>query len=121
MRASVLIIDDDKLTRWSLTTVLARLGYEVREAATGDAGLAALSERRPDLILLDIVLPDTDGLRVLADIRAHHPSLPVLLMTANPSRESRRLAEQLGASAYLEKPLAADALESAIATHLARG
>ncbi len=114
---TVLITDDDKLTRWSLSTLLNRLGCAVRQAATGGECLAVLREERPDLVMLDIVLPDGDGLRILAEIRAGYPDIPVLLMTADPSCESRQQGVRLGASAYLAKPVDAATLEAAIAEH----
>lgn len=114
MAASVLVVDDDKLTRWSLGRILARMGCEVREATSGDEGLAAIRERRPDLVLLDIILPDVDGLRVLEEVRRTHPDLPVLLMTAQPSPETRRRAQALHAEGYLEKPCHQAALERAV-------
>jgi len=115
VRGAVLVVDDDKLTRWSCATLLGRLGYRVREAASGGECLAALRAELPDLVLLDIILPDTDGFRVLSQIRATHPELPVILMTASPERGSRARARASGATDYLEKPCDAAALEAALA------
>jgi DNA-binding NtrC family response regulator len=117
---SILITDDDKLTRWSLATRLARQGYGVREAGTGAECLGAIHDRRPDVVLLDINLPDTDGITVLSKIRLADPDLPVLLMTAEPLWESRRQAERLGATAYLQKPIDSAALNAALTHGLGR-
>ncbi len=82
--ATILVIDDDKLTRWSVSTLLGRAGYHVQEAATGKEGLAAIEEAAPNLVLLDIELPDMDGFAVLKAILEIRPDLPVLTMTAGP-------------------------------------
>jgi len=102
--ATILVIDDDKLIRWSLSTVLGRAGYRVHEAATGKDGLAAVRDQRPDLVLLDIRLPDMDGITVLEQIRRRHPELPVLTMTAHGTSETAHVAVGLGARGHLEKP-----------------
>ncbi len=102
--ATVLIIDDDRLIRWSLSTLLERAGYQVSHAATGAEGLAAIQARLPHVVLLDITLPDVDGFDLLQDIRQRYPALPVLTMTADASRETTRLAYRAGARGHLEKP-----------------
>ena len=100
----VLIVDDDKLTRWSVSRVLTRAGYRVREAATAADGLAAITDERPDAVLLDIVLPDGDGFSALRGIHETHPQLPVILITAHGSGETARMARELGARGHLIKP-----------------
>ncbi len=112
--STILVIDDDKLVRWSVSMVLGRAGYRIREAATGTDGLAALQHYLPDLILLDISLPDMDGLKVLKAIRDLCPELPVLMITAEPNAETRQQALHLGAAAYLEKPCGAATLLEAV-------
>ena len=100
----VLIVDDDKLTRWSVSRVLTRAGYQVKEAATAADGLAAIAGDRPDAVLLDIVLPDGDGFSALRRIQETHPRLPVILITAHGSEETARMARDLGARGHLIKP-----------------
>jgi len=99
---TVLVIDDDKLVRWSVSMTLGRAGYRVHEAATGMDGLAAVRDCPPDLVLLDISLPDLDGLSVLKGIRQIHPEMPVLMITAEPKAETREQPLRLGAYAHLE-------------------
>jgi CheY-like chemotaxis protein len=101
---AILIIDDDKLIRWSLSTVLGRAGYRVHEAATGQEGLAAVESGTPDLVLLDIMLPDMDGFSVLTAIHQAHPDLPVLMMTADATADTAKQALRLGARGHLDKP-----------------
>ncbi len=115
---TILIIDDDKLIRWSLSTLLGRAGYRIREAATGKEGLAAVESSTPDLVLLDIMLPDMDGFAVLGAIRQAHPQLPVVTMTADATPETARQALRLGARGHLEKPCDSAVLLAAVSEAL---
>jgi len=116
--ATILIIDDDKLIRWSLSTLLGRAGYRIREAATGKEGLAAVESGTPDLVLLDIMLPDMDGFAVLEAIRYAHPDLPVLTMTADATAETARQALRFGVHGHLEKPCDSAVLLAAVSEAL---
>lgn len=116
--ATILVIDDDKLIRWSVSTVLGRAGYRVKAAATGEEGLAAVQNRTPDLVLLDITLPDMDGFRVLGAIRQSHPEIPVLTMTADATAETAREALRLGARGHLDKPFDPPSLKAAVSQAL---
>jgi DNA-binding response OmpR family regulator len=102
--ATILIVDDDKLTRWSLGRVLARVGYRTREAISVAEGLAAIQAGDLDAVLLDVVLPDGDGFTMLRTIREIRPSLPVIVMTAHASEETERMSRDLGARSHLVKP-----------------
>lgn len=114
----VLIVDDDKLTRWSVARILARAGYRVREAATASDGLAAVARDMPDAILLDIILPDGDGFAALRTIHEARPGLPVILITAHGSEETARRARDLGARGHLVKPCNPEALCATLALAL---
>jgi len=102
---SVLIIDDDPLIRKTLSSHLAKKGYEVHLAEGGEAGLDRFAEVCPDLVLLDIRLPDTDGLEVLRRITEQRTRTTVLMMTAFDDMQSTIMATKLGAFEYLVKPL----------------
>jgi DNA-binding NtrC family response regulator len=102
---SVLIIDDDPLIRKTLTSHLAKRGFEVHTAEGGEEGLSKFAEACPDLVLLDIRLPDIDGLEVLKRIRERNTGSSVLMMTAFDDMQSTVAAIQLGAFEYLVKPL----------------
>ena len=115
---TVLIIDDDKLIRWSLSTMLGRAGYRIHEAATGKEGSAAVESGTADLVLLDIMLPDMDGFALLEVIRHAHPELPVLTMTADSTPETVRQALRRGARGHLEKPCDPAALLAAVSEAL---
>ena len=115
MAHEILVIDDDKLTRWSLTRMLARFGYGVREAASATEGLAQAEESLPDLVLLDLRLLDGGGDRVLRSLRASRPDLPVVMMSADATPETVRYLRRLGACGFLAKPCAAGLLQALVA------
>ena len=102
---SVLIIDDDPLIRKTLSSHLAKKGFEVHLAEDGEAGLDRFAEICPDLVLLDIRLPDTGGLDVLRRITEQRTRTSVLMMTAFDDMQSTIMAIKLGAFEYLVKPL----------------
>ena len=104
MSSRILVVDDDRLTRWSLATQLGRLGYEVETAASARECLAALEARPPALVLVDVMLPDLDGFALLAKILARHPAPPVLLMSAYTLQSNAARAQHEGAAGFLDKP-----------------
>jgi len=113
---SILIIDDDTLIRKTLSSHLTRQGFDVQTAEDGEAGLRKHGEMCPDLILLDIRLPDTDGLDVLRRIRERAVRATVVMMTAYDDMKTTVEAIKLGAFEYLVKPLDYVALDLTIAT-----
>jgi DNA-binding NtrC family response regulator len=106
--ASVLVIDDEEIVREALETLLSSEGYEVTSAATGTAGLEALGNRRVDVVLLDLMLPDRSGLDVLDEIRRFDEELPVVMITAYGTIESAIAATKQGAFHYFPKPFKND-------------
>ena len=102
---SILIIEDDKLVGRTLASHLTRKGYEVSLAENGTTGLERYNEIRPDLVILDIRLPDTDGLDVLKKIKAEPQNAIVLVMTAYDDMKTTVEAIKFGAFEYLVKPL----------------
>jgi two-component system response regulator AtoC len=104
MAATVLVIDDDKMIRSFLDSILSEDGYEVLLAATGAEGNAALRAKPVDVVLLDLMLPDEDGISVLRKIKQEEPSVQVILLTAYGAVESAVEAMRLGAYDYIDKP-----------------
>ena len=100
----VLVVDDENLIRWSLKERLVRADYAILEAETGLEALAVFAENRVDLVLLDLCLPELDGLGVLERIKKERPACPVILMTAYGSPDSTERALALGASRVVTKP-----------------
>src|SRR6266705_487548 len=120
---SILIIDDEAGIRESLQTLLELEGYDVETAANGEQGIARLGDRSFDLVLLDLALPDRNGIDLLAEIRAHAPQLSVIMITAYGTVENAVKAMQSGAANFVQKPwdnekLLAD-VRAAIARHRA--
>ena len=101
---SVLVIDDEKNIRALLAKVLSQDQVEVYSAGTGAEGMQMADEHEPDLVLLDLRLPDTSGLDVLRSLKTRHPEAIVIMMTAFGQVESAVEAIKSGASDYLEKP-----------------
>jgi DNA-binding NtrC family response regulator len=100
----VLIIDDEAEIRESLETLLELEGFEVESAATGEEGLAKLGDRPFELVLLDLALPDRNGIDVLAEIRLSDPLLAVIMITAYGTVENAVQAMQTGATNFIQKP-----------------
>src|SRR5437762_9343824 len=104
MRISVLVVDDELLIRKSLGKVLRAKGYVVEVASSGAEGLEKASEVRPHVMILDMRLPDTDGLSVLRRVRQLDPLLQVIVITAFGDVQSAVDAMKLGACDFLRKP-----------------
>lgn len=103
----VLIIDDNRPSRELIVDILRPLSLEVAEAADGTTGLAAAREMRPDLVILDLSMPDMDGFAVLYELRRDPDcaSTPVLAVTANAMPGERTKALRAGFSGFLTKPV----------------
>src|SRR5438309_3644986 len=112
---SILVIDDEAEIREGLELLLSSEGYAVTSADTGQAGLARLEEEPFDLLLLDVSLPDRNGLDLLRDIRQRDPELPVVLITAYGSIDMARQAFKSGAQDYITKPWSNDELLAQVA------
>jgi DNA-binding NtrC family response regulator len=120
---SVLIIDDEAAIRESLETLLELEGYGVESAATGEEGLARIGERSFDLVLLDLALPDRNGMDLLTEIHLQDPGLSIIMVTAYGTVENAVKAMQAGAANFVQKPwdnekLLAD-VRAAVARHRA--
>jgi DNA-binding NtrC family response regulator len=106
----ILIVDDDQLQRWAMRKHLTAWNYEVIEAVDGQSGLDAFTTHLPDLVLLDLQLPDQTGVDVLRQIRAIDPHAVVIMVTAHGGVSEAVAAFKLGLFDYLSKPLDFDAL-----------
>jgi len=101
---SILIIEDDETLRVTVGGFLRRLGFDIAEAPTGEAGLRLASQRRHDLVLLDLRLPDIQGLEVIARLKDIDESVQVVMMTAYPDVRTAVAALKAGAYDYINKP-----------------
>ena len=110
MSSSILVVEDEKTALHSLSSLLADEGYTVLQAERGEQGLRIAMREEPDLILLDIRLPDLDGLRLLERLRADQSDAAVIIMTADTTSSNAIRATQLGAFDYVSKPINDDHL-----------
>jgi len=102
-RGTIVVVDDEPNIADLVDLYLAREGFRVLKAATGEAGLAAVRDHRPRLVVLDVGLPDVDGLDVCKRIRATS-RVPVIFLTARDGEVDRVLGLELGADDYITKP-----------------
>jgi DNA-binding NtrC family response regulator len=119
-QGSVLVIDDEAEIRESLETLLEFEGYDVEASANGEQGLAKLGERPFDLVLLDLALPDRNGLELLPEIRNLDPQVSVIMITAYGTVEDAVRAMQFGAANFLQKPWDNEKLLADVRTAVAR-
>ncbi len=116
----VLVVDDEKLIRWSVRRQLEEWGYSALEAESGTGGLAQIRAESPDLILLDVRLPDLSGIEVLREIKQNNLSIPVIMITGDPQLDDIKTAIKLGALDFIKKPLDFDELQITIANAIDR-
>jgi excisionase family DNA binding protein len=102
----VLIVDDDPQLREFIRVNLEMDGYAVHEAGSAQAGLAALEEQPPDLVLLDVMMPDVDGFEMLRRMQEQHGlgSVPVIMFSGKVDEETAARAAREGAQAFIGKP-----------------
>jgi two-component system KDP operon response regulator KdpE len=118
----ILVVDDEPAIRRAVTTNLARHGFRVEEAETGQQAIDLYSSFRPDVMILDLTLPDLDGLQVIEKIR-ERASTPIIILSVRGSERDKVSALDLGADDYLTKPFSVNELLARIRValrHLAR-
>ena len=112
---AILVVDDDRDMLSLLDELLSGEGYKVVKAKSGAEALAAIAKSRPDLVMIDVLLPDEDGLTLLAQIKREHPELEVIVMTAFGGSSSAIKAMRVGAYDYVTKPFETDDLLATLA------
>ncbi len=117
----ILVVDDDPEVRMVTCDFLSSKGYEVVVAEGGREALRLLDASPPDVVLLDVAMPDMDGMETLKRIVATHPAMPVIMVTANADIEITSKVLQLGAADYVPKPFDLDYLDQAISIQLSAG
>jgi len=113
-RANILIVDDEKLIRWSMKQKLESWNYDVSEAEDLRQGRLLLQQENPDLVTLDIKLPDGNGIELLKEIRELHPGTPVIMITAFGVVDVAVQALRLGAYDFIEKPINFEKLDNVL-------
>lgn len=108
----ILVVDDVRETLLALKIRLEYAGYEVFTAADGEAGLSSARSLKPDLILLDVMLPKIDGFSVcrLLKFDEEYENIPIIMLTAKSQQNDKDIGKQVGANAYLTKPYNAQEL-----------
>jgi len=116
----VLVVEDSSTTRKVITITLSRQGYRVIEAADGLEALSKISEERPDLIMLDVILPKMDGYKILSIIKGNKEfkDIPVIMLTSKDGFIIKMKGKMAGSSAYLTKPFDPDKMIAEIEKHI---
>lgn len=113
----VLLVEDDDQVRMLLKTNLISAGYEVSEAPNGAGAGAMYKQRRPDLVVTDVLMPDKDGLELIMELRRTDPSVRILAISGGGKTDSEshlKIAQKLGAKQTLAKPFGNDAFLEAV-------
>ncbi len=116
---TVLVVDDEPIVRDVVVRYLEREGYRTLEAADGDQARVLLEREQPELVVLDVMLPGTDGLTLCRWIRARS-DLPVILLTARGEEADRIVGLEIGADDYVTKPFSPRELAARVRTVLRR-
>lgn len=114
----ILVVDDEPEVRQLMEHFLTDRGYDVHIAENGRLGLLALETFKPDVVLLDMHMPELDGLETLKRIAARWPALPVIMVTVNDDVATTSRLLELGAADYVPKPFNLDYLEQSITIQL---
>ncbi len=109
-KSAIAIVDDDDLVRRALCRLVVSLSYRALAFESGEAFLKAVECDVPFCALVDLHMPDMNGLEVLAALRAHHTSLPAVIITGSDDERMRQRCLTAGAAAFLRKPLSREAV-----------
>ncbi len=113
-KETILVVDDERLVRWSLQQKLEQWGYHISLAEDGATALARVQLDNPDLITLDVKLPDMTGIEVLSELRSRNVQVPVIVITAFGLVDDAVKSLKLGAYDFIEKPINFEKLENAV-------
>ena len=119
-RARILVVDDEDNITFLLSSALRHFGFEVEVEATGRAALKSVEATSPDLILLDVMLPDLDGFEVIRRLRADGHKTPVLFLTAKDATEDKVRGLTLGGDDYVTKPFSLEEVMARVEAILRR-
>ncbi len=109
-RSKIMVVDDERMIRWSIQQALAKDGHSVVTVETGEEAVAQAADEMPDLVLLDITLPGIDGIEVLRRLKSADPAVTVVMVTATEDLKTAVEAMRLGAYDYVSKPFDLDRL-----------
>jgi two-component system, OmpR family, KDP operon response regulator KdpE len=120
LRPEILLIEDDPETRRKLRAILSGDAYRIHESTSVADGLARIARRPPDAILLELALPDADGLEVILHVRLWSKTLPIIVLSTRRSESDKIIALDAGADDFVDKPFAAGELMARIRVALRR-
>lgn len=118
MAYKILVVDDEENMRALLKRVLGKAGYQIECAESGRKALQLAADKPFDLVVIDVCMPDMDGLEALAGFKVINRGMPVIMISAFPSWERRQMAESLGCAGYLAKPVDMKVLKNLIKKEL---
>ena len=121
MSPKILIVDDSALSRRTMRRILESAGYEIVEAADGMTALEVYFLEKPDLVLLDLVMKGMYGLDVLVKLREMDPKALVVVASADIQSSTRKLVDEAGALAFINKPFISEQVIAAVGKALAEG
>lgn len=117
-RKVILVVEDSMLIRRMVRDLLLESDFDVQVACTGAQALRFMELQEPDLVLLDLQLPDAHGLELLPAMKAKHPNMPVILLTGNRDLNDKVRGLRMGASDYVTKPYVPEELLARVDVHL---
>ena len=120
LKTSLLVIEDDDNISTAIEEYFSRAGYAVNSAPDGIAGIEAAIKHRPDVVVLDLMLPKMDGLAVCKELRQKNPQMPILMLTAKDDVVDKVLGLEMGADDYITKPFSLREVEARIKSVLRR-
>jgi len=117
---SLLVVEDDENISTAIKEYFSRAGYSVTTASDGVAGVEAAGKNRPDVVVLDLMLPKMDGLAVCKELRQSNPQMPIIMLTAKDDIVDKVLGLEMGADDYITKPFSLREVEARIKSVLRR-
>ena len=115
-KTKILLVDDETDLLLIMGRRMREWGYDLIEALNGEEAVTAVKSKHPDIVILDYMMPDMDGIETLKEIRKINKSIPVIMFTAFPDKKSIEGTEKLGVSAYIPKLSMFPSSESALKT-----
>lgn len=116
--AKILIIDDAKFSRFMVVSLVKALGHEILEAENGQTGLEKVTTEHPDIIITDLLMPEMDGVELLETLKQRNIATPVIVLSSNIQQTMQQKCMELGAAAFITKPLNKEKLHECINTML---
>ncbi|MBR2716919.1 MAG: response regulator transcription factor [Oscillospiraceae bacterium] len=120
MGKTILIVDDEKTIVDILRFNMRKEGYDTLEAYDGRTALRLVEEKNPDLVLLDVMLPEMDGFEVCRNIRRHNLTIPIIMLTAREEETDKVLGLELGADDYITKPFSIREVSARVKANIRR-